>query len=106
MGASKAAGFPDKQDFEVYNDAMRTSFRLSGISGAFRALIPFWAAWTLTPRGPAQSRARFGTPELRYDGTTSSALLQRELKANHYTVPAGLAGTPTAFIAAAAEDLT
>jgi aminobenzoyl-glutamate utilization protein B len=45
------------------------------------------------------SRQIWESPELGYHETRSSQLLQQELKANGFSVKAGLAGGPTAFIA-------
>jgi len=45
------------------------------------------------------SRQIWETPELGFHENKSSALLQNELRANGFTVKAGLAGMPTAFTA-------
>jgi aminobenzoyl-glutamate utilization protein B len=47
----------------------------------------------------AISRQIWETPELGFHENKSSALLQNELRANGFTVKAGLAGMPTAFTA-------
>ncbi len=79
---------------------MRTLVVLLGLCGA----LP--AADSVLPRVDAHAE-RFGAvahqiwenPELGFHETASSALLQRELGANGFTVEAGVAGMPTAFTA-------
>jgi aminobenzoyl-glutamate utilization protein B len=45
------------------------------------------------------SRQIWETPELGFHETTSSALLQKELRLHGFQVTAGVAGMPTAFTA-------
>jgi aminobenzoyl-glutamate utilization protein B len=47
----------------------------------------------------AVSRQIWETPELGFHETKSSGLLQQELRANGFTIQAGVAGMPTAFTA-------
>jgi amidohydrolase len=61
-----------------------------------RAAVEAWA-----PRQAALAQAIWERPELGYQETTASALLQAALREAGFSVEAGVAGIPTAFVARA-----
>jgi len=61
-----------------------------------RAAVEAWA-----PRQAALAQAIWERPELGYQETTGSALLQAALREAGFSVEAGVAGIPTAFVARA-----
>lgn len=67
-----------------------------GDAARVRAAVEDWA-----PRQVALSRAIWENPELGYQETSASALLQEALREAGFTVEAGVAGIPTAFVARA-----